>query len=496
MKALVMGGGMCGLATAINLLDLGLEVELVEADEIFGGRASSWTDEDGDMIDNALHVFMPYYVNLLGFFEKLGIDGKIIWKDSEFYYAQPGGKTAVLKFARLPAPFHAVYAILHLLKDFDEVSTLKFLTYGIPMGAGILKYADRLEEADMISMESFLGRYASLEVWRPLMEPAICGLTFTPLHQVSARVMLNWFMKMFCSSANSRIGFADGGLGEIWVDSCLSYIREKGGVAGLGKAVTSINVEDSDVTGVVINGSETVEADIYVSAMSPYSLRRVLPEESFSLPYFRDLWYFQLAPSLSLQVWFDRKVTEVDVTFFSNDTIFNTYADLSNVLPGVFPGGSMFEMVLSPADSIRDLPDELIFKIAIGQIRNIFPTARDAEVKKWKVIRQRQGVYRPYPGMEQHRPFQRSPYGNFYVTGDFTRTPVSSGGMEAAIWNANKVAELVATDSLGEEISLNVDYLPYERLMKTIKVLKPLQTGLLALGAAAALHKILKRRSQ
>ena len=29
MKALVMGGGMGGLATAINLLDLGLEVEPV-----------------------------------------------------------------------------------------------------------------------------------------------------------------------------------------------------------------------------------------------------------------------------------------------------------------------------------------------------------------------------------------------------------------------------------------------------------------------------------
>ncbi len=73
MKALVMGGGMAGLATAINLLDLGIEVELVEADEIFGGRASSWLDEDGDMIDNALHVFFPYYVNLLNFFKKMGI---------------------------------------------------------------------------------------------------------------------------------------------------------------------------------------------------------------------------------------------------------------------------------------------------------------------------------------------------------------------------------------------------------------------------------------
>ncbi|HEY5494833.1 MAG TPA: FAD-dependent oxidoreductase, partial [Candidatus Anoxymicrobiaceae bacterium] len=87
MKAIIMGGGMGGLATAINLLDLGVDVSLVEADEMFGGRASSWLDEDGDMIDNALHVFFPYYVNLLGFFKKMGIYENITWKNTEFYYA-------------------------------------------------------------------------------------------------------------------------------------------------------------------------------------------------------------------------------------------------------------------------------------------------------------------------------------------------------------------------------------------------------------------------
>ena len=115
MKALIMGGGMSGLATAINLLDLGLEVEIIEADDMFGGRASSWLDADGDMIDNALHVFFPYYVNLVNFFEKLGIDKNIIWKDPEFYYAQEDGKEAVLKFPNLPAPLHAAVSAECLL---------------------------------------------------------------------------------------------------------------------------------------------------------------------------------------------------------------------------------------------------------------------------------------------------------------------------------------------------------------------------------------------
>jgi len=223
--------------------------------------------------------------------------------------------------------------------------------------------------------------------------------------------------------------FANGGLGEIWVDNCLDYIRGKGGTCELDKAVTAINVEDGKVTSVTVNGSEERTADLYVSAISPYALRRVMPDESFKLDYFQDLWHFQYAPSLSLQTWFDRKLTDIDVTFFSNDCIFNTYAYLSNVLPHVFKGGSMLEMVLSPADHIDGLPDEVIFDIAIAKIRKLFPIAREAEVRKWKVVRERQGVYRAYPGMEKRRPYQRSPYDNFYLTGDYTKTHVSSGGM-------------------------------------------------------------------
>ena len=144
----------------------------------------------------------------------------------------------------------------------------------------------------------------------------------------------------------------------------------------------------------------------------------------------------------------------------------------------------MFEMVLSPADHLIGLPDEVIFDTAIEQIKKLFPLAREAEVRKWKVVRERQGVYRPAPGMEAHRPFQRSPYANFYLTGDYTKTHVSSGGMEAAIWNANKVAELIAADKLGKTISLNEDFNPDRGLMPYIK--PAMRYGPPLVGALAA----------
>jgi 15-cis-phytoene desaturase len=490
MKALVMGGGMAGLATAINLLDLGLEVELVEADEIFGGRASSWKDEDGDMIDNALHVFFPYYSNLLNFFNKMGIEKNILWKQAEFYYMQEGGKEAVLRFGKLPAPLHAAVAFANLLKSYEGIPKWKLLFAAAGMGSAVM-YSDRqLEKLDDITFGMWAHRISPKGAFLP-MEPGINGLTFTPSWMISAKVMLNWFRKVAADPDSARVGFANGGLGDIWVDTCLDYIHSKGGKTELKKAVTAINLDGSKVKSVTAGGEERT-ADLYVSAISPYALRRVLPKEAFFYDYFKDLWYFHYAPSMSLQVWFDRKLTDVDVTFFSNNCIFNTYADLSNVLPDIFKGGSMFEMVLSPADNIEGLPDEVIFDIAIKQIKSLFPAAQDAEVRKYKVVRERQGVYRAWAGMEKHRPYQRSPLDNLYLTGDYTKTHVSSGGMEAAIWNSNHVAEVIALDKLGKTVLLNVEWKPKKGLTPFIKPATQLGAALGGLALARGAWKLLK----
>ncbi len=487
MKALVMGGGMAGLATAINLLDLGLEVELVEADEIFGGRVSSWKDEEGDMIDNALHVFFPYYANLLNFFNKMGIEKNILWKQTEFYYMQEGGKEAVLRLGKLPAPLHAMPAFFSLLKSYNAVPMWKILLSAIGLGNSFVYSKRKIEKLDDITFGQWAYRIAPKDAFL-FAEPGVNGLTFTPSWMISAKVMLNWIRKVFASSDSSRVGFANGGLGDIWVDTCLDYIHDKGGATELKQAVTAINLDGSKVKSVTVNGKERT-ADIYVSAISPYSLRRVLPKEAFKYDYFRDLFHFHYAPSLSLQVWFDRKLTDVDVTFFSNNCIFNTYADLSNVLPHIFTGGSMFEMVLSPADNIEGLPDEVIFDIAIEQIRALFPAAQEAEVRKYKVVRERQGVYRAFPGMEKHRPYQRSPMDNLYLTGDYTKTHVSSGGMEAAIWTSNHCAEVIALDKLGRTISLNVEWKPKQGFTP---LLKPANQIAAALAGAILARKAVK----
>lgn len=152
----------------------------------------------------------------------------------------------------------------------------------------------------------------------------------------------------------------------------------------------------------------------------------------------------------------------------------------------------MFEMVLSPADNIEGLPDEVIYDIAIKQIRALFPAAQDAEVRKYKVVRERQGVYRALPGMEKRRPYQRSPLDNLYLTGDYTKTHVSSGGMEAAIWNSNHVAEIIALDKLGKTVSLNVEWKPKKGFNPILKPATQVGAALGGLVLARGALKLLK----
>ena len=60
-KTIIVGGGLAGLATAVKLLDAGIEVELIEKRDVLGGKTSSWQDDAGDHIESGLHCYFRCY---------------------------------------------------------------------------------------------------------------------------------------------------------------------------------------------------------------------------------------------------------------------------------------------------------------------------------------------------------------------------------------------------------------------------------------------------
>src|SRR3974390_1810530 len=109
-KVLIAGGGLAGLSAAAALGSAGFEVDLFEARPFLGGRATSFPmapsdGEAGEVIDNCQHILLRCCVNLLDFYERLGVSRHIRFH-REFYFIEPGGRISVLRRGALPAPFH------------------------------------------------------------------------------------------------------------------------------------------------------------------------------------------------------------------------------------------------------------------------------------------------------------------------------------------------------------------------------------------------------
>src|SRR5688500_1417605 len=76
--AIVVGGGIAGIASAVGLSEAGLRVRLLERDQVLGGRARSFTEPvTGEVLPIGPHVFLDNYANLRALIERLGTHDRV-----------------------------------------------------------------------------------------------------------------------------------------------------------------------------------------------------------------------------------------------------------------------------------------------------------------------------------------------------------------------------------------------------------------------------------
>jgi isorenieratene synthase len=74
--AVIIGGGLAGLAAAYELSQRGVAVTLLERSPQLGGKIASWPIQVGDesfMMEHGFHGFFPQYYNLFSLVEELQI---------------------------------------------------------------------------------------------------------------------------------------------------------------------------------------------------------------------------------------------------------------------------------------------------------------------------------------------------------------------------------------------------------------------------------------
>jgi len=206
------------------------------------------------------------------------------------------------------------------------------------------------------------------------------------------------------------------------------YVRGRGGVLHFRSMVDKFAVDGSQIW-LGARGKESSEErfDYLILALPFDTLDSLLPDVAESAPIREKLTHFQNSPITGIHLWFDRQISDLDHAVLLDRTI-QWMFHKSRLQPmrtqneNGSSGGSYIELVVSSSKTLIDKTRAEIVDLALGEVREFFPVARQANLVKSTVIKELNATYSPRPGIDAHRPAPVTAWQNVFLAGDWTAT--------------------------------------------------------------------------
>jgi zeta-carotene desaturase len=255
--------------------------------------------------------------------------------------------------------------------------------------------------------------------WRPVLVSAVNA----ELEVMAAGYGLQVFHLSFLTRSDSyEMGVSSVPLGELytfkaWEDLPRLAVR-------LRSPVDRIQFDGQRVTGVESGGVLEL-ADYYVCALPFERLRDAVPGLDLDLSAFRH------SPITAVHLWFDRPITSLGQAALVDRTIQWLFSK---------DGGRYVQLVVSASDALVGMSSSQVIELAMRELAEFFPQAREAVLEKARVIKELRATLLPVPGLEALRPASRTAFDNLFLAGDWTRSGWPST-MEGAVRSGYLAAE-------------------------------------------------------
>ncbi|MCC5606003.1 9,9'-di-cis-zeta-carotene desaturase [Nostoc sp. CHAB 5834] len=472
MRVAIVGAGLAGLATAVDLADAGCEVEIFESRPFVGGKVGSWVDGDGNHLEMGLHVFFGNYKQLLELMKKVGALENLRPKQHTHTFINQGGRIGALDFRFvMGAPFNGLKAFFTTSQLSLQDKLQNALALGTsPIVRGLVDFngaMKNIRDLDKVSFADWFrshgGNNSSIKrLWNPIAY----ALGFIDCENMSARCMLTIFQLFAVRTEASKLRMLEGSPSEYLHKPILEYLEVRGTKVYTRRQVREIQFtsdEQTRVTGIVVAQGEAVEtitADAYVFACDVPGIQRILPHEWRKWSEFDNIYKLDAVPVATVQLRFDGWVTElndgeqrkqlnhaagIDNLLYTADADFSCFADLALTSPADYyrPGqGSLLQLVLTPGDPFIAQSNEAIAQHVLKQVHELFPSSRELNMTWYSVVKLAQSLYREAPGMDAYRPNQKTPVDNFFLAGSYTQQDYIDS-MEGATISGRRAAKVI-----------------------------------------------------
>ncbi len=394
MKASVVGGGLAGLAAAVELADAGATVTLYEARSRLGGATFSF-ERNGLWLDNGQHVALRCCTAYLGFLRRIGSDHLLpLQPRLRVPVLREGRAPAFISRTRLPAPLHLASSLLRYapLTPRERLAAIRAAT--------VLRRLDPDDAAlDEESFGSWLREHGQSDnavaaLWNLIALPTLN----LPAGEASLAAAVKVFRTGLLDTADAAdIGIPAAPFRRLHADPAQAAIERAGGRVVLSSPVD--NVHDLLAEGPVI------------VAVPHFAAAELVPE--------LDVDGLGASPIVNVHVHYDRRVLDQPLAAALDSPVQFVFdrTEASGAGEGQLLAISISHAVVEIGASVDSLRERFL-----PALERVLPAARGAAVLDFAVTHEPRATFSVAPGTRRLRPGPRTQVDGLFLAGAWTDT--------------------------------------------------------------------------
>jgi squalene-associated FAD-dependent desaturase len=434
----VVGGGLAGIAAALDCADAGAEVTLVEVRRRLGGAAYSF-ERDGLEMDNGQHVFLRCCLAYRALLRRLGSEPLVSLQPRlDIPVLRPGRRAVQLRRGSLPAPLHLAGA----LARYPHLS-LRARAGAARAALALMRVDPDAPASDALTFGEWLARHGQDEwalsaLWDLIALPTLN----LPAAEASLGLAAFVFRTGLLSGADAGdIGFHRGTLQQIVGGPAERVLAEAGVEVRLGWRAerlvrTGQGFELRDPSG------DAVSAQAAIVAL-PHNRAGGLIAELL-VPQAAAAEQLGSSPIVNLHVVYDRQVTEL--TFAAGVGTPVQYLFDRTEAAGAPEGCQYLAVSLSGADREMGVSVAELRRRFEPALAELLPAAGSARIERFQVTREHAATFRAAPGVAALRPPAATEIRGLALAGAWTATGWPAT-LEGAVMSGHAAAR-VALGSL------------------------------------------------